>query len=197
MPMTAVPSDFGASTLKGIAGSLESMPYSAASGSYVGFDDRGGEPEASRTGAVSALAQASAQMLLRLSFARLRPVGTELALPGFTEPAEWTSFLAALEAPPVGLSRHHARYVRQAWAELRNAVGPSLPLPLAEPGEDGALKLAWSTPNFYAELEVLADGTHEWFVRDRVRDVHDGSRSAEAGSLPRPFLSFLQVACRG
>ena len=122
--------------------------------------------------------------------------------PAFHEPKEWREFLAGLTDAPAFLSEAHASRVREVWFNLRVALGPRLPVPQAEEGDDGALKLCWSRSEFYGEIEIhkpSADGQHclEWFVRDREHDQHDGSEEPLVGALPRAFMDQLWRAING
>jgi hypothetical protein len=60
---------------------------------------------------------------------------------------------------------------RAAWdvlAVMRNVVGPDLEIPDAIPGVDGKLFYTWKRDDQYFELEMLPDGTGEFFFRDRT-----------------------------
>lgn len=107
------------------------------------------------------------------------------------EPRAWADFLDNLEEGEVALTRSHAERVRSVWRDLRKALGPHLALPLAEPGEDGALKLSWSSKEVYADLELHPDGSQEWFWRDRRRDVYGGSTQPTHGSLDTRLLDAI------
>ena len=120
----------------------------------------------------------------------------------FREPAEWVAFLADLTGASVGLSPRHAQAFRALWTCLRVALGPRLPPPQVEAGADGAIKLIWSRPNFYAEIELHAEDDagrcrHEWFFRDRSSDIFDGSREPESGAPGLRFLGLMRHAITG
>ena len=163
--------------------SRREVSESAATGSF-------GDLEALHIAAV-------AETIQRLSLSILRPVRSDLSFQPFIEPDEWSTLLRNLEAHPVGLPAEQARAVRQAWTDLRAAIGPSLPLPRVQGGEEGELKFAWSSDRFYAELEIHEDTSHEWFFRDRERDVHNGSAGPEPGAVPGQFLSLLGAVSPG
>ena len=121
---------------------------------------------------------------------------------GYREPPEWQGFLERLASPGAPLDQVQARAFKDLWTYLRVALGPSLPVPQVEPAEDGAVKLSWSRDSYYAEIEVHAPDDqhrclHEWFIRDRRVDLHDGSDEPEPSPPPRRFLELLGHAIRG
>ena len=88
------------------------------------------------------------------------------------------------------------------WTHLRVAIGPKLPIPQVEPGEEGSVKLCWSRGGFYAEVELhpedeIGRSLHEWFFRDRERDRHAGSGAPEPGAPDRSFFVLLRQAVQG
>lgn len=102
-------------------------------------------------------------------------------------------YLARLHVAPVELPAPHAATVRMLWAVLRAKV-PGLPLPAAGPSNDG-FQLAWSTPRWLIEIDVLPDGTFHWFGSDRTTGEHQGSEQP-ASALPEAAFGWLAHLAR-
>jgi hypothetical protein len=89
---------------------------------------------------------------------------------------------------------------RAAWnalEDIRDVVGPNLEVPDAIPGVDGKLFCTWKRGDHYLELEMLPDGSGEFFYRN----AEDGETWSEGytlgGTLPvKPIakLHHLQQA---
>lgn len=110
-----------------------------------------------------------------------------------TELQEWLEFLDGLEGPKIRLSRDHADRVKAVWCELRAVVGIQLSLPQVTSRDDGQIVFAWSYPNIYVEIEIHSNGTYEWFAKDRLLDLYDGSSKPHHGALDESLLKFLQL----
>jgi hypothetical protein len=59
-----------------------------------------------------------------------------------------------------------AQAAADVLAEMLDVVGPDLEIPDAIPGVDGKLFYTWKRDDQYLELEMLPDGTGEFFFRD-------------------------------
>ena len=115
------------------------------------------------------------------------------------EPVEWTACLERLDTRPFG------HYVRATWQELRQALGPGLPLPQVNLnvsdgdayGSDADIENAnvvtfsWSQNAVYAEIEIFEDGSREWFIRHRGTEDRAGSNGPETGLLDVRLLQML------
>jgi hypothetical protein len=55
----------------------------------------------------------------------------------------------------------------QAWVDVSEATGNALPVPAACTGPDGQMMYVWDKGRHHLELEIAADGTAEFFYRDR------------------------------
>jgi hypothetical protein len=85
---------------------------------------------------------------------------------------------------------------RAAWnalEDIRDIVGPNLEVPDAIPGVDGKLFYTWKRGNHYLELEMLPDGSGEFFYRN----TDDGETWTEGyklgGTLPLRPTDKLQL----
>jgi len=85
---------------------------------------------------------------------------------------------------------------RAAWNALEDIldiVGPNLEVPDAIPGVDGKLFYTWKRGNHYLELEMLPDGSGEFFYRN----TDDGETWTEGyklgGTLPLRPTDKLQL----
>ncbi|MCB9682183.1 MAG: hypothetical protein H6733_12020 [Alphaproteobacteria bacterium] len=116
--------------------------------------------------------------------------------PSFAEPEAWVVFLDALTRPPAALTPRRASAIRTLWAALRDEVGPALPLPRVEPLDDDVVRLSWSDPTWYAEVDVGPDDGHgrcamAWFFRDRSSGRAIGSEASIVGSPDALFMRAL------
>ncbi|MFO0734816.1 MAG: hypothetical protein U0270_03015 [Labilithrix sp.] len=81
--------------------------------------------------------------------------------------AAWRSFLQDLESR-LGISADMASKVRRSWDSLASLVDAELPLPMGDMTSDNErFQFAWSYRSVLVEVEVHADGTVEWFGKDR------------------------------
>lgn len=100
-----------------------------------------------------------------------------------------------VDTAPIRLAAARILYVLVVFGHIRGAVGDRLAFPSIEQGqEEGAVALIWSRGHFYAEVELHADGTHEWFFRDRTHDTHDGSDGPARGLIAPRFCELLKEA---
>jgi hypothetical protein len=123
--------------------------------------------------------------LLRQTFERM--VLAEPLSPFEAPP--WQAFVAGLD--DLGLPSQQQLAFKRLWTQLLTEVGDVLPLPAVEQTEEG-LKTCWSTPSYYAEVEISPAGRFQWFFRDRIKDRHVGSDD-EQDELPPAFASELKA----
>lgn len=89
----------------------------------------------------------------------------------------WRSFVSGLP-----ITSAHLAAVIHLWDALILRLAPSpWPLPLTQMTATGNVQLAWDTGRHYVEVDILPDGTQEWFYRDRKTNVLDGTDEPEAG----------------
>jgi hypothetical protein len=87
--------------------------------------------------------------------------------------------------------------VERHLTTIRAAV-PGLPIPQIEPcdDDDSGVRLVWSRAGWIADVWLHADGTHEWFWRDRVADAYDGTSGPEGDSISARLLLYLREVGR-
>jgi hypothetical protein len=89
-----------------------------------------------------------------------------------------------------------------AWdvlADMLDVVGPDLEIPDAIPGVDGKLFYTWKRDDQYLELEMLPDGTAEFFFRNRKTGDTWSEAFRLGQSLPSRAIAEIrqfQPACR-
>ena len=65
------------------------------------------------------------------------------------------------------ISAETARLACEAWCQVSEATGASLPVPAACAGPDGQLLYSWDRDEHHLELEISPSGPAEFFYRDR------------------------------
>lgn len=101
---------------------------------------------------------------------------------------QWRAFLDQL--PSVGFSDQHVLGVREFWQRLRQSL-PWIDVPRAASSEDGAiLQLVWDCDTHHLDVDVLRDGTTEWFYLDRKTGRTD------SGDTPAGAHAYLASSFR-
>ena len=101
----------------------------------------------------------------------------------------WNTYLDSL-AGSTEVSSHAVETTRRLWRSLSRRI-PSLSVPAAEPLESGTLQLVWDAGRTHVDVDVLADGTFEWFYRDRTTGLTSGQEDCAPEALPDALCAFL------
>lgn len=108
------------------------------------------------------------------------------------EETAWLKYLAALTA-----STPAARIAERLWGETRRKIlamtGRRLGVPVTIRGDDASLHLAWDVGHHHVDVDVLSDGSLEWFYRDRSSEILDGTEDA-CGASPAPVALVTRLA---
>jgi hypothetical protein len=97
------------------------------------------------------------------------------------------------------ISRQLSEAAWDVLVEMFDVVGPDLEIPDAIPGVDGKLFYTWKRDGQYLELEMLPDGTGEFFFRDGETGETWSEEFRLGQSLPPGAIARLrlfQPACR-
>jgi hypothetical protein len=97
------------------------------------------------------------------------------------------------------ISRQLSEAAWDVLVEMIDVVGPELEIPDAIPGVDGKLFYTWKRDGQYLELEMLPDGTGEFFFRDGATGDIWSEAFRLGQSLPSEAIARLrlfQPACR-
>ena len=106
----------------------------------------------------------------------------------------WRRYLERLKSP-LGLFRPaHVRRVEGIWDAVRARLPAPVPLPFTQPTAGGAIQIAWYSPRYSVEVDVLPDGRLDWFFRDRTTGVLAGTDDEPVAELPPEFFSRLASA---
>ena len=111
----------------------------------------------------------------------------------------WQAYLRRLATSNTPY-RSTAERLANLWSLLTlrmDQEGYELPAPIALPdASTGAIHLAWNGLRHYLELELFANGTWEWFYRDRETADTDGGEPPNTGSVPEAFAARLKRISR-
>jgi hypothetical protein len=88
------------------------------------------------------------------------------------------------------LTDEQAAAAPRLWARVRQ-LQPHLLPPHTGIAEDGSLLMAWDRGHHHLDLEVLPNGTVEWFYLDRASDRAEGEDVEAGGDLPGDFTARL------
>lgn len=80
--------------------------------------------------------------------------------------SKWVEYIRGLESTGA-LSGSQAGTCVFLWWEAQTALGSELPFPHTGPSPSGSIIMAWDSTRHHVDIEVLLDGTFEWFYRDR------------------------------
>lgn len=103
----------------------------------------------------------------------------------------WDRFLQGLAAPEGGLAPARARQVRELWQTLER-IGEGVPPPYAAATEAGGLSMTWDRGRHHFEIEVLPDGTYDWFYMDRHSEDRAGAEALPLGLYGPEMFSYLR-----
>jgi hypothetical protein len=104
---------------------------------------------------------------------------------------DWDRFLQGLAAPQGGFSPARARQVRELW-QILERIGEGIPPPYAAATEAGGLSMTWDRRGHHFEIEVLPDGTYDWFYMDRGSEDRAGAEALPLGLYGPEMFSYLR-----
>lgn len=104
----------------------------------------------------------------------------------------WQQFLERSVQPAGPFAKEQVLAARLLWREVGRRTNVALPLPAIREATSGSLILLWESPRAIVEVEVLHDGSFEWFWKDREAGAFDGSDDERARSAPQALVDRLQ-----
>ncbi|HKH44800.1 MAG TPA: hypothetical protein VKM72_09065 [Thermoanaerobaculia bacterium] len=103
----------------------------------------------------------------------------------------WESFLRSLAAPQGPLSPVRATQVLELWQSLERSWG-EIPPPHAAATEAGGFSMTWDRGRHHFEIEVLTDGTYDWFYMDRDSQDRAGAEAVPLNSCGPEMSAYLR-----
>lgn len=103
----------------------------------------------------------------------------------------WESFLWNLAVPHGRLSSARAGQVRELWGVIERFNLPVEP-PHAAVTEEGGVSMTWDRGRHHFEIEVLPEGTYDWFYMDRDSKVRASEESIPLGIYSPELFSRLR-----
>jgi hypothetical protein len=90
---------------------------------------------------------------------------------------DWNQYLNDMTAKHGDLGQALARF--WDYAKILNA-----PVPCAAPSEDDTtFHVAWDMKQFHLDVDIIADGSWEWFFRNRKTEGIDGGTDADKATF--------------
>lgn len=108
----------------------------------------------------------------------------------------WNEYLRGLFAPEGPLEPFQAARVRRLWEALRQCMGEDLAPPYAAPLEGGRFALVWDQGDHHFEIELLPNGTYDWFYMDRGSSLRGGEEDQALGSCSPEMIRLLDRTLR-
>lgn len=93
--------------------------------------------------------------------------------------------------PPI--TRETASQARQAWWDVCDAAGITLPIPAACTGPDGKMFYSWDRGKHHLELEIIPGQPAEFFYRDRETGYLWGEDYTVGDPLPAEAVQKLKL----
>jgi len=108
------------------------------------------------------------------------------------EVERWGKYVEAL-----AVRMPSAKFASSFWNQACATLGAGLVAPVTVPGEDGSVHLAWDFGYHYFDIDLFADGSAEWFYRDRSAGIVDGGEvQSISGTLTNDILRRLKLVAR-
>jgi hypothetical protein len=101
---------------------------------------------------------------------------------------EWRGYLAGLSGP-------NAILARDLWSKVCASAVVHVPVPHAGPLPDGGFQFVWDNEPHHLEVDILPDGSMEWFYRNRKTDEFDGDDFS--GGFPEALQDRFTLFGRG
>lgn len=104
---------------------------------------------------------------------------------------DWDRFLQSLAAPQGGFPPARAKQIRELW-QILERTGESIRPPYAAVTAAGGLSMTWDGGSHHFEIEVLPDGTYDWFYMDRHSEDRAGAEALPLGLYGPEMFSYLR-----
>src|SRR5205085_4721084 len=101
----------------------------------------------------------------------------------------WTRYLRAMPMRRLATAASAAACER-LWTRLSEEVERLLP-PNASPTDEGGVLMSWTRGAHHVEIEVLPNGTYEWFYRHRPLDIAVGGLEDD-DNVSNELIAHLQ-----
>lgn len=110
------------------------------------------------------------------------------------DPAEpdWERYLHDLTEPSGPLSHQRVRQIETLWEHLQRRVAEHLPLPHAMASETGEFVMTWDRGPHHFEIEMLPNGSYDWFYLDRTSGERLGEDEHPLGTFSTEMVSRLR-----
>jgi hypothetical protein len=120
---------------------------------------------------------------------RLRAEAAATAGPVSAEMSDWNNYLSSLAEPDGPLGAAHIAAIRTLLRALPNTW--NFP-PAASPTDGDVFMMVWDRAEHHFELDVLADGSGEWFYWNRETEFNVGG-SLSVDSPGRDAIKHFKI----
>ena len=84
--------------------------------------------------------------------------------------------------------------LRAFWQQLQAETGGSVSAPSTAGRSDDGFVLVWDHAEHHLDVDLLDDGTLEWFYSNRRTEFFEGQEGLPSGpALPEPILRYLKL----
>jgi hypothetical protein len=106
----------------------------------------------------------------------------------------WLAFLDALGTPDGSATPAQADLVRSFWKRLLAEAGDSVAAPTTAGRSDEGFVLVWDRSEHHLDVDLLDEGSLEWFYSNRRTELFEGQEGLLTGAaLPEPILRYLKL----
>ena len=92
----------------------------------------------------------------------------------------WDKYRRSLAVPDGPLPASRAAQLETMWAAINQNI-IFIPAPRAALAEDGTFVMSWNRGSHHFEIEMLEDGTFEWFYMERSTPIREGEEGLPVG----------------
>ena len=102
---------------------------------------------------------------------------------------KWTSYLQLLTTTSdENVNGFVLNGIKKVREQLASTLEAYLKPPKASPSDEGGISLSWTFGDYFVSIDVLTEGTIEWFLRNRKSGEYFGDTGCDIDDFPP--LSF-------
>ncbi|MGH7486324.1 MAG: hypothetical protein ACRD3J_21410 [Thermoanaerobaculia bacterium] len=118
--------------------------------------------------------------------------GSKLAALQSDSVERWLAYLRSLPMRSLA-TENVAAATERLWSQLSDELDALIPPPNASPTDDGGVLMSWQRNGRHLEVEMMPDGTYDWFYRHRASDTDESGTDAADEVSDRFALRLREV----